>query len=590
MEEPKNITISVLKGDMGSGKTEAVINQIKNNPSELILFMSPSHSSLYEMGDRLTKAGIDFVHWEGFTRLCPEYQSDNQDIIDLYRFLRVRQICTFCNNQEFINPNSCPYRTQFNTRNVNVIIAPLAFINTSVIKNRNWNQIFVDDVDIISRKPLPSLTEIIKDWDFCMFFMYDQEFLDQEPKFDELPPRQILRNIRKMNDWSRNYYRVILENGENPADWKMAPLLLNPNTSAFFYWQLILQKYGKREHIAYLNLFHLFRLAESPQIKVTIVGKQTPTRLKCLQLVADRYTKENEKKIVFTEIEPLKWEKAPKRAPLLRICLDGRYPKVSLLENKSTRKRVAKEIVLAIKKLIREDKIQFKSFGVISTLALWNKGEEWLMKEFFSNKIYSEKPQILTFGNLRSSNKFEKVDVVVILGTYITNHKALVEEHNQVFIEKELDPEKVTSVKNEFKGYIFNKHENLEILRQHKEEDEMTQAIGRGSPRGVPTIVIGIVPDYLKKDYADVYQDLRFNPMKEMIEEWEALLDKYFEQQGICELKASECRRILEQTGYKFTKNAPRFHRFLEDNFQKYKLVKDSKGKRGPPCYYLVKR
>lgn len=598
-----DIKVKLLTGGLGSGKTRKVLNFIKNNPDKLVIFLSPSHKTLYEFAGWLERAGIKHAHWKGFTRLCPEYlrPKPNEAIVSLYENYKIKTVCTFCSKRKFGGARRCPYRKQFRKSKIRVFILPFAFINTTPLikiieEAESIAYIFIDDVEVIDSTSLLSRAQVNKAWNDC-HFMYNSH--RGTVNFETMTPEDYIDERNEFKKFSKKHVNIILNSKtDSLLKWINFSKILNPPFFDFDYWHKTIQTYPfiTKKRIIFYNLFHAFKLAEDYGSKITIVGCETPTREDFLYEMADMYLHEYGTRVVFSDDSPDPYPDMPRKAPMIRIRPIWRYPKVSLLPYKedsheSTRKIIARDIVKALRKLIKEYGLIFKSYGVITHKSIEAKGMDWIMKEFFFDNIFLGRPRplILTYGDFKSSNKFLGVNVVFTLGTYIVNHEKLVELYNMMSREDDIDPKTVKRVRDKYNNWVFE-HEGLERLRQYLEEDQMMQAIGRSVPRGVPTIIVGNVPEYVKEEYADVYQEWVFNPFEERAEKFEDVLEQEFKNKGIPDIKVSDAISLIEtQTGHKFAKQHKHFHELVRDYFKKYELFGKKEGKRGRPSYYLRK-
>ncbi len=611
----RSVKIRLLTGEMGAGKTEKCIQEIaksvKDDPNALILYIALSHKSLYEMERRLGMCNISYVHWEGFLRLCPKLH-EQQIIRDLFaiqsKSLRIKQICDYCLKERFIKKSKCPYQQQYRKK-ASVVLAPLAFLDTWIVKRRIWDYIFVDDINIMDKKLLPPLEDLEDEWAklFAVFFLHKiPDGSTESIPFYEFNDIEFKKFSYEIKERSRKLYSILVESGQF-IDWakdENKRFILNPNVFSMYYFRRIMQVYTHQEPIqkaSYMIIFHLFRLA-GKKTQITIIGKHTPPRRKLLEALADKYYKETGVTINFFIEELSHWRGMPKRAPLIQICPEGRYPKQSL-RSKRTLERIDRDLTHAINRI----KNGFYQGKKIRTIGIITSKEFSNLRELNAKFPLSIRPffykVIVTFGDLKGTNIFldKDVDVVVVLGTYIIDHRNLKAEHDIVFLDNDLQSS--TAWRSSDRGFYYDPGK-LESMRQYYEEDEMTQAIGRSVPRGIPAIIVGNVPEYLQKEYEDVYQLIRFKLVytgnqqivvseQEFIDKVEMFLLDFFDKRYLYEMRVNSVHQLLLKEDFNVPLTIKRFHtkiRHLMKDSEYFEVVTKSTGQRGRSPLFLQRK
>lgn len=630
-------TIFLSGEEMGSGKTERAIKEIpkimQKRPKSKILYLLPDHPLCEEIVERLALVGVFARHLYGWEKLCPRYLAKEPEIIKLYskkerkqynkkkgrnnafkRPLSTTQICGLCSSKK-----NCFYHTQFQFQDGDVVVAPQGFIHTPIVKKVGWSAIYVDDIDILSYTIQPSIKGLDQIFQVLAnhyaFMLMRKRGVKLKP-FYELSKYDFNAIIKQIEIKSKLFYAQLVEQKKLQI-WlfynkgklrKYRYVLINPDIDAYKYYWIVRNTYRwKIPRVAYLDLFIL--LEKTDLTKITLIGRQTPARKYLLEKILEKYEKEKGKYINYKELPRVTNPNKPPLGTLYHVCPEGRAPRTTLRRKDREPTRARWDIIISM----FIDKLQKKGMyiariGVIIFKEFGNKG--WLRKEFplIFIQFKLRDIEVLTYGKLRGVNKFIKVHFVIVFGAYTTCHRSLILDHNLIFLEKhqQLKLGKVKPLGNEKKGFYYDdsKYPTLEAFRAYKEWDEMTQAIGRSIMRGIDTVIVGDVPDYLVKTLGDNYKVLNF--IRDQTKSYRAYINltehnhkilqflwDYFVSNGYRKMKFQEVHEILRNERFYVKKKPSRFYRQLKELAEGsnwFSWEKTSHGKTGRPKIWLVKR
>lgn len=619
--------------EMGEGKTERALKEIaeiiRKDPDCKILFLVPNHKLAEEIVERLAKKRVFAKHIEGWVRKCPKFLAGNKRVVKLYdkdgrdknrdnpfyQPLSTPQICKLsCTEKEYKN---CIYHKQFCFEKGSVVVGVQAFIRTPIIK-AGWNHIYVDDTDIFSAKTLPSLQDLEEIFQILLLRYAHKLAIKLNiiaKPFYKLSKMDYYKIQNEIDDKSYDFYNSLVDD-KKLTDWlfnntdrlkKYRFILINPDFDAFQYYRRVHSIYKwDIPQTAYLEIFTL--LFNIKNTKITLIGRQTEAREFLLKKMLKKYEKEFGELVELKDLPKLHYKDKPAKGFLHQVTR-GRAPRSTLSWDDRKRTRDIQDAVLkSYISLLRKNGKIIKQIGVITYK---NYGKiNWLIKTYPRTFKEIKLDDILTFGKLRGIDSFsEKVDLVLILGTYTINHKDLVRNHNLIFLEKaqQLDYGMTLGSPKTGLYYDVDKYPTLENLRQYREWDEMTQAIGRSVMRGIDTVIIGDVPEFFVSELGDNYQKLKAvrNTKKKGIHYkipysfphkiMEFLFDHY-SRNGLINNSLREIHSLLLKEGIYVKSSFPRFSLdfqqwVLRDRW--FTIIKKkvaTQGKVGAPVPYLTWR
>lgn len=404
------ITVLALQPEVG--KTESFIRYCEANKDKTIAYFAPTHDLLYEVEKRIKDKmpSANVIHWFGVSKACERYLKDRISKTEepyvkiLYdNHLNVRYFCESCK----VNP--CEYKNQFIYDKPAIVLAPLEYIGT-----HDFDAVFVDE-----------LATKCDDFSWTLEESEVNHAIQILKGFEDLPILNdfatVTSNPNHLSEIDKEVLEDIFKNGikksiGNLDDFKLlAKVLSNVRKSSdFLEWKKIYQKsdgYEKSLDTYYRpKLYTLFKLAQSIPVVLMdatfndelftdlLNGYDGEFRIKkSLNISIYKSQVRNEKSVIY-KVNPDSW-----------------YPKASVIHKGKYAKAIEQ-----VKALHNQYVEMGKKVGIITFKDI----EEASFEGF----------ETLHYGDLRGQNKFEKFDILILLGTYQINPKGIVQQHNQLYL------------------------------------------------------------------------------------------------------------------------------------------------------------
>lgn len=516
-------TLRILGGAPGTGKSTSTIKYfgkyLDENPTGRILYLTFYHDLISEeiipmfMCEGIPRENIR--HWKGMTTICPnrdiepirsmiEYTKRDLEYPDEKTKIPNNVICRLCMRLRLIKPDECPHKLQFKDL-PQVVVAPVHYVQTTMIKSKDFSMIAVDDV-VAQIDRLPSKTKInrwlsklkkagfISDKTFSYKQLIDEVSTLEE---DEDPPSlKLLYTIQHI------YLSI---GGERDVPWKdfnfiesLTPEMLNILTLSFEISLNDLRRiaylreiYGDREQ--YYESFQQRIFEYLPQTTVVLV--EAFPNIKFLKDQTNLYKQRTGIEVGFKTSE-LPFERNDS-STVVRIIgrVHGKkfwLPSESFDKSREITKKHVARIMEAIFNTHPDGHPGFISF----------KAELRSPTDWFSREQLTRIDDLaLYYGGLRGQNKLQHCDWIILLGTYQTNKGELLRMHNGLYIDQiDIEDVMLGGVRRADGVWTYPDHPSLENLRQILDDNEMLQAIFRARPLNHNTKIYCIcsVPEQMK--------------------------------------------------------------------------------------------
>jgi hypothetical protein len=466
------------------GKTVTTLKYYSKLPGKF-LYLSDRHAQIEEL--KIAKS----LHWQGHKIKCE--RKDDPFINSLMlQGLGANIIC-----RNFCDKSSCGYKTQFTIPQDVIVVAPKEYLQTTYTQENPWDSIILDENLEKAKKITYHYPTISKD-------IFKTNLVDDT--FYEIIGKILKGSTYKKSDLEYIEQKALLAYNKLPNVIEMSigpgysPLTseeenliayLNniPNT---FEWISYTMKYGIMDHY-YKPYLHFAHELQSKNKSTLIILNTSFDRVIYDQLL-ERYPK--------PLFEPLTYN-----VPLINkesYLLHYNHHNKSLSKNTitdSTGKKFGghygKEIYEMVKNTVSFAKKRKLKTGIITFKSLTDE-----IKELFDDDVHVTS----YFGGHQGSNKFDDVDILIIIGTFHLNQLGLYQKHYIINNEFLKDDHAIWGGENNqiINGMQINLSNNdkLNNVKIYKLNEEHQQAIFRSGAHIQPGKIVvsfGFVPEGIEK-------------------------------------------------------------------------------------------
>lgn len=574
VQHVRSVRVSLRSGPPGVGKTYKLSKDWERFPGKKLL-LSHSHKYLTEQERRWSER-MSVRHLWGLQWICPclnteeYYNSVIAKLVELK--LPHSYVCGTCKLLKAYPQNACPYQQQ--TKNLpNVVIAPIEYVQTNLLDTYKPDYIAVDDCTLKMRKH-PSRQTLEHYLQHLQHIYYSEKSVRTHGVADlrelfSLNERDYQSFMKKMRKAHTSYLKGNVE--EIVKGVKSEPFLhvaISPDEIDTYRKHA--HVYGYKKRFATPMLFPLFDYVakckfendDEPQLKIidAIIKDEIFESLRTRYL-----TQEN----VFIDFRGDGFEYTIKdRDSVVYRCRgtrsDAWYPTTgSIVKDMTTRQRIQQWIAWILKTQHNG------GVGMKIGLVIPKGCKDY---PFISSELTVK---VLTFGDLRGKNSLEDCDVLFIIGTYNTNHEALIEDFNLFYA---YEPTSKDYLENKCHGgrYHFKDHE-LETYRWAHEEYEQYQAFHRIRPLLHKKTIYGfcLVPEEIEQDGLRV-EDYKLKKGGERLEKNELVkrsewLSDYIKQRGKAVMREA-CFAIYYEFGISLVSGYALIHKTV-DNSKRLSIV-----------------
>lgn len=470
------------------GKTYTTLKHFENEPCK-VLYLSDRHDQISEIDN-----GDKYVHWYGIKKLCEN--KDDPFIASLIeQGLYANIVCRYCNK------TNCNYKKQFEIPDNVIVIAPKEFLQTKRV-DEPWDAIIMDE-NIEKGKKIevtyPKIPEeVFKKYDVSYkFYLGIKKFIDTTP-----PDLDINELTTHGSAYSNEIFSIIdqvkAENipfGENPHVNSLISFLHKLRDT--ITWISYAQKHGKMDHFYKPYLHYALDLRREYKSKIIILN----TSLE--KWIYDQITSRSQYDLPeptfysadFNNHESLLLQYNHNK----RSCNKGAITKNSIFNSRKGSVfggSYGFEISEMVQRAISYANNKGLKVGIITFKGL---------KEELEKKFEGKTHIISYFGGHQGSNKFDDVDMLIIIGTYHINPSGLYQTHYKITGEYLKDnPANMRAIKKSINGtqLYLSDNENLNKVKLYKLKEEHGQAIFRSGAHvkaGKIVIAFGFVPEGIEK-------------------------------------------------------------------------------------------
>ena len=534
-------TTYVISESAGIGKTTSVTTWLNENPEIKAVILSESHYTLSEV-ERMLRSD-ETNHWYGHSHLC---------LIDELKGLPPDIACRLCKRYRLRMKNTkCPYKAQFRKKK-RITLAPLEYSETKKLRELEIDLVWVEESPFKVREfKKPNKEIIAKHSEIVGKVLTERDYIIEYEKIEQ------------------NILSIIEQKESAEEAIKLAKELFNPRPCEIAHYFLF-----KTCKIPYL--YRIFEIARNQEANILITDATFSDFV--YDKIAKRFGGFKKRRLALNSTN-----KQISNSIVFKIG-EGWYPRETL-KDVNVQRRIAKDIVKIafVNRLKVVPIITFKGFDEKMRKSI---------KEILEDRNYDCEIESLTFGNLRTSNKFAEYPIGFVIGSYNIGKNNLKKEAEGLIELTDFTVEKI-------KGrYVFKNPETREF-QKFIEDSEQYQAIHRFRPLRKPTKVFvwGYIPDQIKhevkvvklgkaKDYVNK-EKARRRPKKLDLNEGIRKAKEYIENVPYKKVAKSELKNyLINKEGYSIN-SASEIIKQIE-NDPDYGIYKVKTGKR--PKEYICKK
>lgn len=458
LSELQNNSILINIVPNRSGKTFTTLDFFSKQPGKH-LYLSDRHEQISEL-----VPGETFRHWYGLNRVC---ERRNEPFIAglIAQGLHANVICKY-----FCKKSSCNYKNQFNIPNNVVVMAPKEFLPTKYIQDTGWDTVILDENIEKAQKigyTYPYLPSSI-----FKRFIVDSDYYKtigniiqgkEEPKINEL-----IYGMMKAGDLPHIIKMIKCDNGGNFSPTNDQRNLINylNNLNNTVEWIKYCQKYGQKEHYYKPYLHDAFNLLEEYSPKLIILNTSLDNWV--YKQLSGGY------KGKIPEPQYIDLDLINKDSILLHYNYYNRScskEKITI-NGKKLDGPYGAEIHDMVKRTINFAHKRELKVGVITIKSLTG-----IMKENFGSKL----DVVGYFKGHQGSNKFDDVDVLIIIGTFNIRATGLYHIHYIITNEFLKDNPAKWNEQHTINGMHIQLTDNMDFnrIKLYKLNEEHQQAIFR---------------------------------------------------------------------------------------------------------------
>lgn len=470
------------------GKTFTTLKHYEMEPCK-VLYLSDRHDQISEIDN-----GEKYVHWYGLNKLCEK--KDDKFIGSLIaQGLRANVICRYCDKK------TCNYKKQFDIPDNVIVIAPKEFLQTQRVK-QPWDVIIFDE-NMEKAKKIKSTYPSIPEEVFTKYNV-DYQYYQEIGNFIETLPTDVstIKLTFIGNTFNQDLINIInqIKTQDKLIEENEKDLIafLN-NIQETIQWISYAQKHGLMEHFYKPYLHYAFDLRKEYKSKIIILN----TSLE--RWIYDKITDRYEYDLPEPEFYSAHFNNYDS------LLLNYNHNKRSCNKGAITQKRsifkskkrgsifggnYGSEILEMVQRSISYANNHGLKVGIISFKDLKDE-----LEEKFQGKTHI----ISYFGGHQGSNKFDDVDVLIIIGTYHINPSGLYQIHYKITGEYLKDnPANMRANKKTINGtqLYLTDNEDFNKVKLYKLKEEHGQAIFRSGAHVKPDKIVinfGFVPEGTEK-------------------------------------------------------------------------------------------
>ncbi|MGB9936313.1 MAG: hypothetical protein ACPK7O_01195 [Methanobacterium sp.] len=465
------------------GKTVTTLKYFNQRKCK-ILYLSDRHDQISEIEN-----GKKIRHWYGLSKIC-EKREDPFIKSLINRGLMANIICKFCN----CDKSSCIYKEQFELPNDVIVVAPKQFIPTNYVMDKYWDAIIIDE-NIENSHKIEYTYPLISKGIFNQYSVNYELYKEIGSVISSPQSANIVQLKEKASNSIEELSRLIrkLKKKSNilkatSEESNLIQYLNNINNS--IEWVSYARKYGPKEHFYKPYLHYAFDLRKEDNSKIIILN--TSVNEWIYNKLAEQYEHQlPQSKFYSKELEN-------KNSLLLKYT----YQKRSCSKSKITAEEgtlfggnYGDEILDMLIKAVSFANNKKLKLGIITFKSL----------KYEIDRVFGDKIHILShFGGHQGSNKFDDVDMLIVIGTYHINPKALYLKYYQITGEHLKDNPAKWNNSKIINGTLISLTDNEELnkLKLYKLNEEQGQAIFRSGAhvkKGKIVIIFGHVPKGIEK-------------------------------------------------------------------------------------------
>lgn len=467
------------------GKTVTTLLYYSKLPGKY-LYLSDRHSQIGELKIKKSR------HWYGQRLKCE--RKDEPFINSLMaQGLGANIICSYFCKEKF-----CEYKKQFQIPDDVIVVAPKEYLATSYVQGTLWDSVILDENLEKAQKITYTYPDISKDvfesygLKYCMYNVVG-EIINGSHDYTKahLPELEVRTIIEKgqLSDLIKKIRGSDEVFSPNYDERNLISFLNNlPNT---MQWIQYCMEYGTMDHFYKPYLHFAYDLLKE---KTKMVILNTSFDKFIYHQIAARYHE--------PVVEPLYYNVYLENKD--SYLFQYNYHKRSLSKNTITEERGSKfggkygaEILEMVQRAVSFASKRELKTGVITFKSLVDE----------VNELFDDDVDIVSyFGGHQGSNKFDDVDVLIIIGTYHLNPYGLYQKHYAINNEYlEYDKAKWGGENNTtINGMLVNltDNEKLNRVKLYKLNEEHQQAIFRSGAHIQPgklVVNFGYVPKGVEK-------------------------------------------------------------------------------------------
>ena len=404
------------------GKTVTALKYYENQLIN-VLYLSDRHEQMNE----ITK-GEKYRQWYGLSKIC-EMKDDPFISALINQGFHANVLC-----RNFCKKESCAYKKQFKVPEYIIVAAPKEYLPTTYVQKNRWDVVILDENIEKAKKIQYTYPDI--PIDTFEYYGADHDLYQDIGSFIEgTNNTDINLDIHDVLTRAGNISGIInrikmRDNSFKPTNEEVNLLNYLNNLNGTIEWIQYSQKYGRLEHYYKPYIHYAYDLQRECQTKMILLNTSYDEWI--YKQLMSRYTYETPNPQYFNNI-PI----TNKNSILLHYNYHNRSLSKNTITNNKGNKfggKYGKEIYEMLKRTVSfANKKELKT-GVITFNSL---KEE--VKELFGDNMHI----ISHYGGHQGSNKFDDVDVLILIGAYHLNSNGLYLKHyiiNNEYLE--YDPAK----------------------------------------------------------------------------------------------------------------------------------------------------
>ncbi|MCE5213256.1 MAG: hypothetical protein LLF83_00860 [Methanobacterium sp.] len=453
-----------------------------------VLYLSDRHEQISEI-----EKGEKYRHWYGLNKICE--QRDDEFIGQLIDMkLPASVVCQYCKK------TSCKYKNQFTIPKNVIVCAPKEYLPTAYV-DVPWDSVIFDENIDKAKKIEPTHPPIPKETFEKYNVEYGYEFYQYIGETIKIPPdKKELPGLRHYGNIFATTIKSVISKikAKNVKLCKGSPesnlLIFLNNLSTTIEWISYAVKYGPREHFFKPYLHYAFDLRKKYNSKIIILN--TSLEKWVYEDIAKQYNHRLPKPIHY------RYDLITNDSLLLDYQSDKRSCSREGIISKTNYGSVlggsyGSEILEMVERSISFANNKGLKVGIITFKEI----EDYLGQHF------KDKVNVIShFRGHQGSNKYDDVDLLIIIGTFHTNPKGLFQAH-YIITGEYLEPDKHINFRHKrtiIKGkQIYESdHQKLHQVKLFKLKEEHEQAIFRSGAHVIPGKIVinfGFVPEGLEK-------------------------------------------------------------------------------------------